>query len=1766
MFAEEDFALNKFNCLSQKRMQTIQTIETQFPLLREIFHPSPFTHQERDRRKSSLTSLIRKQKQLQKGSDSKPQLCAALPGRAEHPRFGRSSSIPGCESPNQSYGQVRGRNQEGERENIKEKDEVPSPFVFSTGASQVTSSQQLRRTTERESEGLQCEGQKKPEGVEQKWEGETKQQRQKEQECRSKNTPSRHGLIAKGVHLLRNMGNQEAKQKKAGASGSECITDRHGFDRKDSESSRKIKKSQDKVRKPSADLAKQQPKTENSKSSVFSNIHIRKGLSWKTASRNNVRIKGNNGKSSSGDGTISKEDLESLVRDSDPEKSRQIPGSRQSSVDMGVEEGIRVSSRSGSDTDLCSFHSASENQDMLTDIQRTIRLQQWGSGVEGQIWTEAGKPEIIQDVEISVKSKDELQEDGNWPLDAETYVPHTPPSSFANFVDGKAKISENRPRSQSVQSLGSTKILHNHILASGTKTGSGFHNRNTMMTITKTVSSQSIQTNLSKETSSLSNQDTLTTSTSYESASEHMEEGSSLSSPTEEGLQAISSLTQSLDISLDSIDQHTDLRVDPGTMARQITFMPQKGSSIVDHIMATGEEHDVFMEETRPSSTVQKTKESTGTSLNPWLSESIADPGSQPSKTSSPGVKLYPIIQPSYVKTTTRQLSSPPHSPYATPAQSPKCPRKLSQDLSLSQGSLRAERWRTHRQRSCSIANPAGFDGSWYQDFDGCHELLQREYHTFRSSSCFHSTARTTFQDVFLGYSLLERFSDIDGEEAEKICSQFLALGILQPFNDSLRKPITGSDAVVRSIFKKEQLYTWAPLGQPEAQTPGRLQTLWPPVSSTTQNKSTVSDRNSIQIDELERTISELKEKIRYLEQDHKPLYASAGILTGAVADGVNLDHAFTKINERITSYQARSVQTSPIEEDFKFTVPSSDQSVACDLTDSTTSSVVQLPKCQRVQKKATTQSLPPPPPPILTGRAVSSASPLATSTLGPIESVVPTPAHPPAPGLLTSVRLVVKVPPPPPLLLPYSSIGSPPQPPSSNLGPPPPPPPPQPLPGFKPPPPPPPPGFGPPPPPPLPGFGPPPPPPLPGFGPLPPPPLPGCGPPPPPPLPGCGPLPPPPLPGCGPPPPGCGPVPPPSLWLMSVGSSQDSVPLKAVIEPPRPMKPLYWTRIQLHAKKDPNTHLVWEKVEEPHVDFKEFVELFARSAVKEKKKPISDTISKSKTKQVVKILSNKRSQAVGILMSSLHLDMKDIQHALLVKEAWLFAISKGGVAFVFSAISKGVVSFVFSTISKGVVSFVFSTISKGGVAFVFSTISKGVVSFVFSTISKGGVAFVFSTISKGGVAFVFSAISKGVVSFVFSAISKGGVAFVFSAISKGGVAFVFSAISKGGVAFVFSTISKGVVSFVFSTISKGGVAFVFSTISKGGVAFVFSTISKGVVSFVFSTISKGGVAFVFSAISKGGVAFVFSAISKGVVSFVFSAISKGGVAFVFSAISKGGVAFVFSAISKGGVAFVFSTISKGGVLFTISKGVVSFVFSTISKGGVAFVFSTISKGVVSFVFSTISKGGVAFVFSTISKGGVAFVFSAISKGVVSFVFSAISKGGVAFVFSAISKGGVAFVFSAISKGGVAFVFSAISKGVVSFVFSTISKGGVAFVFSTISKGGVAFVFSTISKGVVSFVFSTISKGGVAFVFSTISKGGVAFVFSAISKGVVSFVFSAISKGGVAFVFSAISKGGVAFVFSAISKGGVAFVFSTISKGGVAFVFSTISKGVVSCV
>lgn len=196
-----------------------------------------------------------------------------------------------------------------------------------------------------------------------------------------------------------------------------------------------------------------------------------------------------------------------------------------------------------------------------------------------------------------------------------------------------------------------------------------------------------------------------------------------------------------------------------------------------------------------------------------------------------------------------------------------------------------------------------------------------------------------------------------------------------------------------------------------------------------------------------------------------------------------------------------------------------------------------------------------------------------------------------------------------------------------------------------------------------------PPPPPLPPeLGPLPPAPLPppvsaGPPPPPPPPLPpSTGPPPPPPppplpsspiLPSSGGPPPaptlpGLVPPPPPGLFF-GVGPSSSQCPRKPAIEPSCPMKPLYWTRIQISDKSQSATPTLWDSLEEPDIrDPSEFEYLFSKDTTQQKKKPLSETYEKkNKVKKIIKLLDGKRSQTVGILISSLHLEMKDIQQAI---------------------------------------------------------------------------------------------------------------------------------------------------------------------------------------------------------------------------------------------------------------------------------------------------------------------------------------------------------------------------------------------------------------------------------------------------------------------------------------------------------------------------------------
>ncbi|KAK7135167.1 hypothetical protein R3I93_018317 [Phoxinus phoxinus] len=664
-----------------------------------------------------------------------------------------------------------------------------------------------------------------------------------------------------------------------------------------------------------------------------------------------------------------------------------------------------------------------------------------------------------------------------------------------------------------------------------------------------------------------------------------------------------------------------------------------------------------------------------------------------PSHTESPlatrllksSVKPYPPISTSYIKTTTRQLSSPLCSPAPSPTHSPRVPRP--------------DRRRVKRQRSHSITGPFSRSADWTEDIRAPKAVGSADYLEYGGSEGTLRTRRPSasqasacgFQEVFTGRTLLERFfrqqdRSEPEEEVEKICSRILATGLLLPFSDCFREP-RGSSAHIAHTFDHDQLYTWAAVSQPPSleRLPGHLRSLWPPtrpgderpepkytedehqavVSEITKQKEeeirqiqeesvlkTVSlkQEHVCVIEQLEQTIEALRSKIAELE---KPLLErevitqdqECGGEESLVPDVCHVD--LQTEHSALLPLEAKSVQTSPVDESFMFKVPPV-EAQAPGGSDSCSQSQAGSQAFVCVCQQQPGASVPPPPPPLPGVSAPPPPPPLPGMSAPPPPPPLPgmsAPPPPPLPG--------VSAPPPPPPL-----PGAPPPPPLPGMSAPPPPPP---LPGMSalPPPPPPLPGMSalPPPPPPLPGMSaPPPPPPLPGMSVLPPPPPPLPGAPPPPPLPGMSAPPPPPppppfmAPGASAPPLtfGLGSLPPPlPLGLFALGATHEKPPRKSLVEPPRPMKPLYWTRIQLNPKKDLKS-LVWETIEEPSVDFEEFVELFSKTAVKEKKKPLSDTISRSKTKQVVKLLNTKRSQAVGILMSSLHLDMKDIQHAIL--------------------------------------------------------------------------------------------------------------------------------------------------------------------------------------------------------------------------------------------------------------------------------------------------------------------------------------------------------------------------------------------------------------------------------------------------------------------------------------------------------------------------------------
>lgn len=100
-------------------------------------------------------------------------------------------------------------------------------------------------------------------------------------------------------------------------------------------------------------------------------------------------------------------------------------------------------------------------------------------------------------------------------------------------------------------------------------------------------------------------------------------------------------------------------------------------------------------------------------------------------------------------------------------------------------------------------------------------------------------------------------------------------------------------------------------------------------------------------------------------------------------------------------------------------------------------------------------------------------------------------------------------------------------------------------------------------------------------------------------------------------------------------------------------MKPLYWTRIlanqvapPCHGESDSvPLKPLWLEIEETKLDnIDEFTDLFSRQVVKA---PVKKKVEVKTKIQPVKILDSKRSQNVGILAQSLHVEFSEIENAI---------------------------------------------------------------------------------------------------------------------------------------------------------------------------------------------------------------------------------------------------------------------------------------------------------------------------------------------------------------------------------------------------------------------------------------------------------------------------------------------------------------------------------------
>ena len=84
------------------------------------------------------------------------------------------------------------------------------------------------------------------------------------------------------------------------------------------------------------------------------------------------------------------------------------------------------------------------------------------------------------------------------------------------------------------------------------------------------------------------------------------------------------------------------------------------------------------------------------------------------------------------------------------------------------------------------------------------------------------------------------------------------------------------------------------------------------------------------------------------------------------------------------------------------------------------------------------------------------------------------------------------------------------------------------------------------------------------------------------------------------------------------------------------------------HNKDIVDRELIWKNIQPPQLDESELETLFCKQVVVEKKAPSSKIKKSQKSLPGAKILDFKKSQAIGIFMSSLHVEVDDVKQAVM--------------------------------------------------------------------------------------------------------------------------------------------------------------------------------------------------------------------------------------------------------------------------------------------------------------------------------------------------------------------------------------------------------------------------------------------------------------------------------------------------------------------------------------